>query len=143
MEFDEETYLVDDLLQVSRQVMMSFADFLSSSTSSEYHTCFSVDSQRVLHFEYIEASEFNGLIQHVYKLKSDVNLPADLNDAWKRGQISLKHVPKIYTDEEITIETYKKNVSKHMKCVVSAYRRENKLIMCDSFTFDLLSNQTF
>ena len=87
-------------------------------------------------------SEFRGCVEKTCALKPGMTLPPDLARAVSKGQIMLKHIPKIYREEKICIKITKKGSNFYLKSEIGLeYKNDGRYEIGSTITFYIIDDE--
>jgi len=151
----DESAQIEDCLTVTRDIitMLSFQNTNASIDSiipRFFYSVGKIDSLGLVFTNEYDNNlssyaqcEYCGLVEKICVLKDGMTLPRDLEKAVSKGQIMLKHVPKIYRDEKVSIKVMKKNCNFHVESqidFIATVTLEKKFELGSTLTFNVVNS---
>ena len=88
------------------------------------------------------SSHYHGLVEQTSVLKDGMKLPPDLERAVSKGQIMIRHVPKLYREDKILVKVTKNQCNFSMNSYVDLKYTESEFVIGSSILFDVIQNET-
>tara|TARA_B100000945_G_scaffold315841_1_gene315696 strand:- start:996 stop:1547 length:552 start_codon:yes stop_codon:yes gene_type:complete len=156
---DDVEELITDLLKMTQKILKTLHNLIKSNNMTSTHfndeTIFrvtTINDQTYITFQKNDENQrnttkFNSLINFYGILKKEIKLikqlPHDLDEAWKKGQISLNHVGKEYTKHTLHMNIFKNNddklwsngISCEIPMTIHNKNGKNEINMSQSYKF--------
>ena len=123
--------LLDEYLNVTRTIVIELKQLLSTYKCIQHNKFFFVfDDITKFIVEMNSINNFNDFCFHGYgecslELNDEEHFPPDLLDAYKKNQISLKHVASKYVNKYMNIVCCKQSKNIYLKAKIQLTQEEN------------------